>query len=854
MSSRFVEQVVLEDGALVAPCFCALASSLQLAIKEVTAALKSMSTKGRHENVYDNTVYQVDKDTYLILYHRVRARVNIEIKCRDDGDYTFDLADIKQFVVKSLERSHVVRAFQVTAALAHPSQLVGFFSDTGYAIPTGRQNRLPSTVPYFYHLSAIIELAMKLVPEELGEKPSKVFKDYIDELDVVHRPPPLPGTDHQIGIDMFDPTVYLKTGIHIKQLHDKIIADTTPDYSESVRFAAAVMAKVGSVWCFKLYDAKNQLYLHREQLSTHVERRFPSVHIKTKVGKKTIKKEINWLALFEKSTIPVAYTQFGFYPATDVLPTGVLNLWQGWTFAHHDLSHIRMEKIRDPESEVNEILAFVFTFLCGGEPDLFWGLIHWFAAIVQRPWEKTGRLLQITGPKGCGKSSFVSFIFKVLGPAHVVTLSRTRDITGSFNSALDGKLIVEMSEACTKFEPAAQQELKSLVTDAKMNINEKFKALSTGVDSFTNIVMTSNLDTPIIHEDVQGPDRRALVIEALPVPAEIKKDLFDRLHELYNDEEVCLRFGFLLANLDLSLWAYRVHHFVFDSPAYQRQKFNTLPPAGKLMGTLIQSGRNVRVWETGDKAPEYGPGGAVHVFGPAVIHPSDAAMNTPQTDQPVFPKWYLDCSLSEWQMWALRRSAMYCNGRMPSIDELSKEIIGLGCDFGLDDRLTFPRVVDIKANFLRLHGIDLDLINQKRAPVYDTEKKNVMRWYLELDINGNPAITARTSRRRRVVDRDEDFSLAESQNLVDLSRANSFADPSKMVKPPGTPTTFAAFNASLSRTPLDPRDRINSPGKLNPLHTDEEVPDSQDFDDHFGHSDSDSDDNSSVGGRDLMDE
>lgn len=847
----------------IAPEFFVEAVKLSEAVKQVTAALKAMSAHSKApSNSYDVAVYQAPGGGYLFLYHRLRVKFTTEIETRDDRDYTFKFHDMQQFVLDHLPDTTAVTALEAEVMLPHHSWFAGVYTEHGYILNDKRGNRHPTSLAgdNFYFLSAMDEvLAPALKPFECGVKPSLEYKAYVTAAEVkslvkAARPP---GASSQIGIDLYDGSVFLRNGEHFKQLTDAILADDTPDYTKSISYAAHVLAKVGPMWYFKLYDEKNGLHLHTEPPHAHIDRRLPSVIVKVVTGKKITRKQTPWLSLFERSTIPVGFTRVAFYPARNQIAAGTLNLWQGWTFAHHEaaMNNLTMDKIRNPEGPVQEILRFVFTYLSGGVPHLFWGMIHWFASIVQRPWQKTGRLLQITGDMGCGKSTFISFIFKVLGAAHCLTVTKTSEIVGGWNSHFMAKVIVELSEACTKFEPAAQQELKALITEAKINVNEKFCTLKTGMDSFVNIVMTSNLVSPMIHEAGKGPDRRALVVSALPVPAEIKDALFNRLTALYDNDEVCLQFGFMLANLDLTLWDHRVRNFVFDSDEYQKQKHDTLPPAPKLISSLIRAGKNLHKWETGDGNARFVSGLAVRLMSPAFVHPTDPHKNAPQTDPNAF-HWYLDCSFTDWVMWAISRAGRLAAGKYPQMDEITREIVTLGCTTGDDDRLTFPPLAEMKANFYRHHGINLDVIDKPRPIYYNQEKRDVMRWYLELDQNGNPR-PARSKPRRREGAVNRMIGSAESQQ-ISISRANSFANPAKFTDSPGTPpTNFAAFNASLSRTPLDPRDRISSPGKVNPLHTNEEIPDSQedDFSTLFGHSDSDeASDNSSVGGRDLMDE
>lgn len=138
------------------------------------------------------------------------------------------------------------------------------------------------------------------------------------------------------------------------------------------------------------------------------------------------------------------------------------------------------------------VLNHILNFWCNGDKKHYKYTIAWFAHLLQKPWEKPGVALVISGDKGVGKSIIFEKVFKpILGLNHYSKLEKIDQLTGKFNAHFRGKLLVVFEEAFWGGSKAADGPIKSLITDVTTMIEPK------GVDAFSEdtfcrVAMCSN--------------------------------------------------------------------------------------------------------------------------------------------------------------------------------------------------------------------------------------------------------------------------------------------------------------------------------------------------------------------------
>jgi hypothetical protein len=172
------------------------------------------------------------------------------------------------------------------------------------------------------------------------------------------------------------------------------------------------------------------------------------------------------------------------YTGVDFDPQGttfdVYNLWRGFAIEP------------DPNASCELFLWHLENIVCQSDPALFEWLVGWFAHIVQRPWEKPGVAVVLSGVKGGGKS-IVGETIGALFPTHHVKVSTQEHLTGRFNAHFTQALLVQVEEALWAGDKRADGVLKDIITAPRIRIEQK------GIDTYevlscTRLLLTSNSD------------------------------------------------------------------------------------------------------------------------------------------------------------------------------------------------------------------------------------------------------------------------------------------------------------------------------------------------------------------------
>lgn len=144
--------------------------------------------------------------------------------------------------------------------------------------------------------------------------------------------------------------------------------------------------------------------------------------------------------------------------------------------------------------------------VCGSDEETLRRYLNWLAYIFQTR-EKPGSAWLFHGTEGTGKGFMVQHLLTPLFGEDQVVQVLMKDVTGNFNSLLEGKLIVNIDEASlskTTDPVEVMSRLRNWITETKTVINEKNRVEQV-VRSFANWIITSNDNRPII---VPPGDRR----------------------------------------------------------------------------------------------------------------------------------------------------------------------------------------------------------------------------------------------------------------------------------------------------------------------------------------------------------
>ena len=151
------------------------------------------------------------------------------------------------------------------------------------------------------------------------------------------------------------------------------------------------------------------------------------------------------------------------------------------------------------------ILEHLRDVVCDGHADHAEWLLDYFAAIVQRPWRRTGVAVLLTGTQGAGKNTLLDFFReRVLGAAITSHLHDVRHaLCGRFAEGADRVIFSQVDEAWFGRQQDAEC-VKHLITGARVRVERKFQSPEHR-PNYMNLVATTN--TPDAGLPV-GEDRR----------------------------------------------------------------------------------------------------------------------------------------------------------------------------------------------------------------------------------------------------------------------------------------------------------------------------------------------------------
>lgn len=365
---------------------------------------------------------------------------------------------------------------------------------------------------------------------------------------------------------------------------------------------------------------------------------------------------------------------------------GKLNAWTGWLCDRFDLakydnavSDMAFSDVAD-DYPLHYVLYYIFWDMCNGSEDHFKAFVWFLAHLVQRPGEKTGRVLVVHGSEGVGKSTFfVDFFLKrVLGMAHTVVLSRSSDITGNFNSLLENRLLCVCEEAMLN-DARSADEMKHLITGDYITINKKNQP-QRQQRNLLNFVLLSNRTVPMV---MGKESRRPIVIRTNDRFANMDPALKHQYHtertELLAMDKTVEQLAWFLSRLNLDQWDAERTSRLYFSREFDMMRVAALEPGLKLAADCINLETN---------------GGLSPVA--VACYPGTANWSPQRLQEP----WWSE-KVKEF------------NG---ASHEMKQTLVSLGCSFEVRDTIAvivWPKLDDFKDSFQRLvPGLDLLRLNR----------------------------------------------------------------------------------------------------------------------------------------------
>ena len=234
------------------------------------------------------------------------------------------------------------------------------------------------------------------------------------------------------------------------------------------------------------------------------------------------------------------YDDVGMYPTGLQCPDNHYNLWKDFD----------MELITEYKETPDAVKLFLnhIKILCGNDDIVADYIIKWIAQMIQYPAIKT-MCPTFISKEGSGKGTLIQLISKMLGNEKVFeTTKPSRDVWGDFNGLMGNAFLVNLNELSKKETVQSEGEIKGLITDPTLQINNKGIS-QYRIQSFHRFMITTNNEDPI---KTQNDDRRNMIVKSSD---ELKgnREYFDKVYELLKDVNViksCYEYFKSIPNMD----------------------------------------------------------------------------------------------------------------------------------------------------------------------------------------------------------------------------------------------------------------------------------------------------------------
>ena len=231
---------------------------------------------------------------------------------------------------------------------------------------------------------------------------------------------------------------------------------------------------------------------------------------------------------------------------------------------------------------------FLHTVICDNDVALFDYLIRYLAHMLQKPEDKPGIMIVLLSGQGTGKGTFYRLLERIWSRT-TLQVSDIGEVVGQFNAALERNFVVCMDEALFHGDKKSLEKLKSLITEPKCRIEQKYQPSRT-IDSYHRLFASSNHNH---FAQVDKDDRRFLFIRVSSVH---KQDqlYFDAVTEALEDDDVIAAMMYDLINLDLTGFKVRKRPITEE---HLSQRLQSLTGFERFWFEVLQAGGFTMRWD-----------------------------------------------------------------------------------------------------------------------------------------------------------------------------------------------------------------------------------------------------------------
>lgn len=217
---------------------------------------------------------------------------------------------------------------------------------------------------------------------------------------------------------------------------------------------------------YGLYDSNGTMYIvYKENGSIYMADPY---NFKVKIADKKIELDGKlkpladvWLEHPDRRIV----TEVGMWmPGTE--PEGAMNSYEGF----------QVEPVPCDEEEISLYLDFLKDDICRGNQKYYDFLLDLFSEKLKHPLKLMKICLVMRGGEGAGKGATTRVMENIIGPKHSLNISSAKSWLGSFSGSLiKGAIWLSANEAYWSGNHEQSERLKALVTEERIDMEEKFK-------------------------------------------------------------------------------------------------------------------------------------------------------------------------------------------------------------------------------------------------------------------------------------------------------------------------------------------------------------------------------------------
>lgn len=196
------------------------------------------------------------------------------------------------------------------------------------------------------------------------------------------------------------------------------------------------------------------------------------------------------------------YNSIDCFPDESKCPKDCFNTWRKFD----------MELMTEWKQDDDAIEMFKkhILILCDNDPAVADYMIKWIAQMIQYPDVKTIQPTLISD-EGAGKGNLLFLMGQMMGQSRILeTTTPSKEVFGQFNGRMASCFLVNMDELSKKELMGCEGQLKALITNPFLNVNEKGEK-PYAMKSYHRFFNTTNSREPITSKK---DDRRNLIIRS----------------------------------------------------------------------------------------------------------------------------------------------------------------------------------------------------------------------------------------------------------------------------------------------------------------------------------------------------